>query len=42
MGQPGASPDLGVDGIIADYPTRLRTIMEEHGLKLPKAYALSR
>ncbi len=29
---------LGVDGIISDYPTRLRTIMEERGLKLPKAY----
>jgi glycerophosphoryl diester phosphodiesterase len=32
--------DLGVDGIITDYPTRLRTVMEERGLKLPKAYAL--
>ncbi|RAM38383.1 glycerophosphodiester phosphodiesterase family protein [Arthrobacter globiformis] len=31
--------DLGVDGIITDYPTRLRTLMEERGLKLPKAYA---
>ncbi|SDL76251.1 glycerophosphodiester phosphodiesterase family protein [Arthrobacter sp. ok362] len=30
--------DLGVDGIISDYPTRLRTVMEERGLKLPKAY----
>ncbi|MDF9751585.1 glycerophosphodiester phosphodiesterase family protein [Arthrobacter sp. ES3-54] len=29
--------DLGVDGIITDYPTRLRTVMEERGLKLPKA-----
>ena len=29
--------DLGVDGIIADYPTRLRTLMVERGLKLPKA-----
>ncbi len=33
--------DLGVDGIITDYPTRLRTLMEERGLKLPKAYALN-
>ena len=33
--------DLGVDGIITDYPTRLRTLMEERGLKLPKAYALA-
>jgi glycerophosphoryl diester phosphodiesterase len=31
--------DLGVDGIISDYPTRLRTVMEERGLKLPNAYA---
>ena len=23
--------DLGVDGIITDYPTRLRTLMEERG-----------
>jgi glycerophosphoryl diester phosphodiesterase len=30
--------DLGVDGIITDYPTRLRTLMEERGMKLPKAY----
>ncbi|BCW69918.1 glycerophosphodiester phosphodiesterase family protein [Arthrobacter sp. NicSoilB8] len=30
--------DLGVDGIITDYPTRLRTVMEERSLKLPKAY----
>jgi glycerophosphoryl diester phosphodiesterase len=30
--------DLGVDGIITDYPTRLRTLMEQRGLKLPKAY----
>ncbi|VXC50618.1 Glycerophosphoryl diester phosphodiesterase [Arthrobacter sp. 9AX] len=34
--------DLGVDGIITDYPTRLRTLMEERGLKLPKAYAVKR
>lgn len=31
--------DLGVDGIITDYPTRLRTLMEQRGLKLPEAYA---
>jgi glycerophosphoryl diester phosphodiesterase len=30
--------DLGVDGIITDYPTRLHTVMEERGLKLPKPY----
>jgi glycerophosphoryl diester phosphodiesterase len=33
--------DLGVDGIITDYPTRLRTLMEERGLKLPKTYAVA-
>ncbi|WP_457972384.1 glycerophosphodiester phosphodiesterase family protein [Arthrobacter sp. D1-17] len=32
--------DLGVDGIITDYPTRLRALMDERGLKLPKPYAL--
>jgi len=32
--------DLGVDGIITDYPTRLREVMAERGLKLPKAYPL--
>jgi glycerophosphoryl diester phosphodiesterase len=32
--------DLGVDGIITDYPTRLREVMAERGLKLPKAYTL--
>lgn len=32
--------DLGVDGIITDYPTRLRSLMEERGMKLPKAYVL--
>ncbi|QDG87433.1 glycerophosphodiester phosphodiesterase family protein [Pseudarthrobacter sp. NIBRBAC000502770] len=31
--------DQGVDGIITDYPTRLRAVMDERGLKLPKAYA---
>jgi glycerophosphoryl diester phosphodiesterase len=33
--------DLGADGIITDYPTRLRTVMDQRGLKLPKAYALA-
>jgi glycerophosphoryl diester phosphodiesterase len=28
----------GVDGIITDYPDRLRTVMAEHGFKLPRAY----
>lgn len=30
--------DLGVDGIITDYPNRVRTIMAERGMRLPKAY----
>ncbi len=30
--------DLGVDGLITDYPTRLRGIMADRGLKMPAAY----
>ncbi|TFD61322.1 glycerophosphodiester phosphodiesterase [Cryobacterium suzukii] len=30
--------DLGVDGIITDYPTRLRAVLAERGLRLPTAY----
>jgi glycerophosphoryl diester phosphodiesterase len=30
--------DDGVDGIITDYPNRLRAVMAERGLKLPKIY----
>lgn len=30
--------DDGVDGIITDYPDRLRTVMAERGLTLPRAY----
>ena len=30
--------DLGVDGIITDYPTRLRAVLAERGLSLPSAY----
>ena len=30
--------DLGVDGIITDYPTRLRDVMAGRGLELPEAY----
>lgn len=29
---------LGVDGLITDYPDRLRELMSERGLKLPRAY----
>jgi glycerophosphoryl diester phosphodiesterase len=30
--------DLGVDGIITDYPDRLRAVMAENGMRLPKPY----
>ena len=30
--------DLGVDGLITDYPDRARRVMEEKGLLLPSAY----
>lgn len=33
--------DLGVDGLISDYPTLLRSVMEERGMKLPRAYSMS-
>lgn len=33
--------DLGVDGIISDYPDRLRTIAAERGLPLPPATPLA-
>jgi glycerophosphoryl diester phosphodiesterase len=32
--------DDGVDGFITDYPDRLRVVMEQRGLKLPKHYRL--
>lgn len=32
--------DDGVDGIITDYPDRLREVMAERSLKLPKQYTL--
>jgi glycerophosphoryl diester phosphodiesterase len=34
--------DDGVDGIITDYPDRLRAVMEERGFKLPKIYPAPR
>ena len=30
--------DMGVDGIITNYPDRLRAVMAENGFKLPKQY----
>ena len=30
--------DVGVDGIITDLPDRVRTIMADHGFRLPRAY----
>lgn len=34
--------DIGVDGIITNYPDRLRALMAENGFKLPKAYPAKR
>lgn len=31
--------DMGIDGIITDYPDRVREIMAERGMRLPKPYA---
>lgn len=30
--------DDGVDGLITDYPDRLREVMEQRGFELPKRY----
>jgi glycerophosphoryl diester phosphodiesterase len=30
--------DMGVDGIITDYPDRVRQIMADRGMRLPKSY----
>lgn len=30
--------DMGIDGIITNYPNRVRQIMPDRGMKLPKAY----
>jgi glycerophosphoryl diester phosphodiesterase len=34
----GALIDLGVDGIITNYPNRVRDIMAARGMRLPRAY----
>ncbi|SFP81189.1 glycerophosphoryl diester phosphodiesterase [Amycolatopsis arida] len=34
--------DDGVDGIITDYPDRLREVAEERGFRLPRSYPLRR
>ena len=31
--------DMGVDGIITNYPDRVRQLMADRGMRLPKAYA---
>ncbi|MQA93381.1 MAG: glycerophosphodiester phosphodiesterase [Streptosporangiales bacterium] len=31
--------DLGVSALITDYPNRLRAVMLDHGMRLPRAYA---
>jgi glycerophosphoryl diester phosphodiesterase len=33
--------DVGVDGLITDYPNVLRDVMAERSLKLPKQYTLA-
>jgi glycerophosphoryl diester phosphodiesterase len=33
--------DTGVDGLVTDYPDRLRDVMAERSLKLPKEYTLT-
>ncbi|GAA3292915.1 hypothetical protein GCM10020295_13430 [Streptomyces cinereospinus] len=30
--------DLGVDGVITNYPDRVREIMADRGMRLPKPY----
>ncbi|MEU0007885.1 hypothetical protein ABZ079_27270 [Streptomyces sp. NPDC006314] len=30
--------DIGVDGIITDYPHRVRQLMADRGLPLPRPY----
>jgi glycerophosphoryl diester phosphodiesterase len=34
--------ELGVDGIITDYPDRLREVMADNGMRLPKRYTRPR
>ncbi|WP_329042575.1 glycerophosphodiester phosphodiesterase family protein [Streptomyces sp. NBC_00178] len=34
--------DLGIDGLITDYPNRVRDIMADRGMRLPKAYPAPR
>jgi glycerophosphoryl diester phosphodiesterase len=35
-----AQIEAGADGIITDYPTRLRAVMAELGMTLPPSYHL--
>ena len=30
--------DMGVDGIITNYPNHVRAMMAQRGMRLPKAY----
>jgi glycerophosphoryl diester phosphodiesterase len=34
--------DMGVDGIITNYPDRLRAVMADHAMQLPTAYPAAR
>ncbi|MEU3791200.1 glycerophosphodiester phosphodiesterase family protein [Streptomyces fructofermentans] len=38
----GALMDMGIDGIITNYPNRVRQIMADRGMRLPKAYPAPR
>lgn len=38
-GDMGRLIDLGVSGLITDFPNRLRAVMLDHGMRLPRAYA---
>jgi glycerophosphoryl diester phosphodiesterase len=33
-----AQLDTGVDGVITDYPDRMREVLRDKGMPLPKAY----
>jgi glycerophosphoryl diester phosphodiesterase len=34
--------DLGLDGIITEYPNRLREVLAANGMRLPKPYTRRR
>jgi glycerophosphoryl diester phosphodiesterase len=30
--------DMGIDGVITNYPNRIRQLMADRGMRLPKPY----